>query len=197
MSLKTIFATGIKHFKNIDLDHKKTLQFLKNLNYTNNYPNLSAMTESIKILDNSEYGKDIKKTFDIYIKKSIKEFGYKTNFEILNSWGTMTKPGTGSHPHKHLNFWLSTVYYPYSNNFNIVFQSERFDLPDFDVPLEHNNPFNGRSFNLIVETGDLIVFPSKLYHSIGFNNTNDIRYSLASNIIPRGYIGSRDSRIFL
>jgi hypothetical protein len=197
MSLKTIFSTGIVHFKNINLDHNKTLSFLKNLNYINTYLNLSEMTQSIKILEESEYGKTIKEIFNYYVEKAINEFGYKTNFEILNSWGTRTNPGIGSHPHRHLNFWLTTTYYPYSDNFNIIFQSERNDLPDFDIPIENFNSFNGRSFNLNVESGDLLIFPAKVQHSIALNTSNSIRYSLATNIIPRGFIGSRDSHIFL
>ena len=200
MYLKPIFAESIILFKNIDLDHKKTLQYLSNLEFKLHEKNdqESKMSESVKILDESEYGNIIKKTFDKYIDQSIQIWGYKTNHQIINSWASETKPNCYSHLHRHQNFWLTTVYYPYSiNNFAIEFESDRFDMADFDVPIANYNTFNNRSFTQEVGSGDLIIFSAKLKHKIHFNNTNEIRYSLATNILPKGTIGSRDSLLVL
>jgi hypothetical protein len=121
---------------------------------------------------------------------------YDVGHNIVNSWSTRTSPGCSSDLHVHSNFWMSAVYYPFSNGgFEISFQSDRFDLTSYDVNKLENNCFNSTSWNYEVCSGDLIIFSAGVKHKIERNDTQDTRYSIAMNILPKGIIGMGDGTL--
>ena len=62
MHLQPIFADSFILFKNIDLDHDETKLFLQDQNYRlEKKENQSLMSNSIKILDQTNVGYNIKK----------------------------------------------------------------------------------------------------------------------------------------
>lgn len=199
MHLQPIFADSFILFKNIDLDHNEIKLYLQDQKFRlEKKENQSLMSDSIKLLDQTNVGYNVKKVFDKYISKAIDAWGYDVGHRIVNSWATKTYPNNNSHLHRHLNFWLTTVYYPKSENkFKIKFESDRFDLTDYDIHIKNKNTFNSRTFVQEVESGDLLIFSARLKHQIEYNDTNEIRYSLATNILPKGCVGSRDSELVL
>lgn len=195
LNVKPLFSDSIIFFKNIELDHKKTLELIKNNQFKDKGKKLeTSISQNIKILDGTKYGKQVRKVLDKYIAAAIDVWGYDVKHQIVNSWASETKPNCSTELHSHLNFWLSAVYYPYSKSkYLIYFQSDRPEMSDFSIPTKNWNPYNSRSHTHESETGDLLIFSAKLKHKIPVNYTNEKRYSLAINILPKGEIGiSRD-----
>jgi hypothetical protein len=50
-------------------------------------------------------------------------------------------------------------------------------------------------FSVTVSAGTMIVFPAYLQHKIGYNFSEENRYSIAVNILPKGNIGVNDGQI--
>ena len=100
----------------------------------------------------------------------------------------------------HRNSFWSGVYY-YHDNYDddsgaIEFENPLLNRWDFmfDVPdIETLNEFNAGSWRFKPQKKRLILFPSHLKHSISLNKSNDIRYSLAFNIVPLGVWGEGDA----
>lgn len=189
-------------YKNINLDHEKIFNELKQLPFvkTNNNTN-SHITVSKKILTNLHSGKELHDAIYFHTDNFIKNiYKYKTQFQIVNSWVTKTEPNGSSDYHVHKNFWLSAVYYPhgsledkFSINLNTL-NSDNF----FDFETIEKNFINSQRVTQEITEGDLILFPANLYHKINTNISNKDRYSLAVNILPLGEIGNinTDSRMY-
>ena len=129
------------------------------------------------------------------------ELGYKErDYLITTSWLTLNPPGGSAQLHCHRNSFWSAVYY-YHDNYDddsgeISFENPLEDKWDFffDQPdIETSNEFNAGSWRFKPQKKKLILFPSYLRHSVCLNESNDIRYSLAFNIVPLGVWGNVDS----
>ena len=199
-----LFAEGIFKVENINLNHKKILKEVKELEYenvqsTDNLPttkegNFTEMSKSIRILDLLPSGNDLEKEISFHVQVAIDEFfGYDIKNKIINTWATKSNPGAVAGSHTHSNFWLSAVYYPHGSKkekFSIWFENSKY--LNFSPHVNNCNILNSTAFNLPVQEGDLIIFPAYLKHKIGRNNSKKPRYSIAFNILPSGTVGKRD-----
>jgi hypothetical protein len=200
-TVQAIFTSSFIVFKNLNLNHNKILNELYKISYEkpNFSMNKSQKSNSIKILNEIKSGKKIKEQINLCLDIAIKKiWKYDVGYNIVNSWATKTDSGCNSDYHVHKNFWLSAVYYPYSNGkFKIYFESERFDLTTYDINVIEYNCFNSSDWNYEVCTGDLVVFSASLKHKIYINDTKDTRYSIAVNILPKGKIGQGDGTLLI
>lgn len=202
MLIQDIFTQRFVLIKNINIDHDKVLSDLKKANFkivNNSHETKVQITKDIKLLKHMKTGKLLEKELNKHIKKAIKEaFGFNVNHEIVNSWGTLTKPGVDTKFHYHKNYWLSACYYPHGSQedkYKIIFQDMRYTHWEIGVT-EYNN-FNAPYWTVFIEKGDLIIFPAHLSHAIGINKTDKDRYSIAVNILPKGKIGHNDGELIL
>jgi uncharacterized protein (TIGR02466 family) len=116
------------------------------------------------------------------------------NYRIFSSWLTKTDPGGSSDPHSHTNSWLSGVYYPKGNtSFSIKFYNDH--ITQFHTPPKKFNIYNSGEWSIHPDDNYLILFFSQLRHKIMANNSNEDRYSLAFNILPKGKFGVGDSTV--
>ena len=122
------------------------------------------------------------------------ELGFNFNVKITTSWGTKTLPQGFSTEHAHSLSFYSGVYYPCitENLYNIKFVKKEHDffIPSYYV--KHFNHINNECI-FSVKYGTLLLFNSRLSHKIPKNKTNEIRYSLAFNIMPIGNVGNKNS----
>jgi hypothetical protein len=199
--IQPLFTPSYVVFKNLDLDNTQILKELYEYSYQDTCAqiNKSQKSNSIKVLNEMKSGEKIKKEIDLCLDFAIKKiWKYDIDHNIVNSWITKTNPNCDSDAHSHKNFWLSAVYYPYSTGkFKIRFESERFDLTSYGIKVSEPNCFNSNIWDYEVCTGDLVVFSAALRHKIYMNNTKDIRYSIAINILPKGEVGKDDGRLLL
>ena len=153
----------------------------------------SVRSEDLNILQKyKELNKEITKAVDATIKDVL--MLENVNYRIFSSWITKTSPNRFSKPHSHANSWLSGVYYPKGNaGFAIKFYNDH--VTQFYTPPKKFNIHNSAEWIIRPENNHLILFFSQLRHKIMTNISNEDRYSLAFNVLPKGKFGDGDSTV--
>ena len=194
-----VFPEAFIYYKIIDIDSNKIIDYCKNLNFE--FTESSIKKESdCYISSNFNIFNDLSELKD-KIEEHIKNYlykvmEYKLDYKFINSWATKTNLNGFSQAHVHSNTFLTGVFYPKGNeNFRIKFHKNNKSFWEIDV--KNCNQFNSKTMTYVIEKDNtLLLFPSNLLHSIGNNNSNIDRYSIAFNINPKGYIGNQDSKVF-
>lgn len=186
------------YYSEINLNHNKIYNYLKKADYEKvQNPKFNGCYSSLNnqnILNKIEEEQTIINEFNKHIDFAIKNhFNYNIGFKINNIWATKAEPNGMGEYHTHSNFWLSGIYYPngtLEDKYYIEF--ERSLLNPFLLNVINYNSFNSDVSKLLVKQGTLLIFPACQRHRIGYNNTNQDRYSIAFNVLPIGQTGSRD-----
>jgi len=121
-----------------------------------------------------------------------------TDFKITTSWATKTEKGNQGTPHKHSNNYYSGVYYfgdTDENTAPIEFTGLFHTPTDFCFEATEYNVYNSHTWSITPEKNMLIFFPAYLIHRIGYHNSDNPRYSVAFNVMPKRPYGSRDNKI--
>lgn len=118
------------------------------------------------------------------------------DYQMTNSWGTITPPGGKCQRHMHSNSWISGIYYPkmHTDGGEIKFYNPRTKFLGFGSP-NRTNLFNSMEHSYTPLENMLILFDSSLEHQITKNLSNKDRHSIAFNVFPIGHIGSGDSQL--
>jgi uncharacterized protein (TIGR02466 family) len=150
-------------------------------------------TQDIYILENEQL-KDIK----ILCEKALKDYLLQIydpinpnniNLKITHSWINFTKKGQFHHKHTHHNSFLCGCLYinAKKEKDNIIF-TKLDSGENWQIQTNNEKGYNNNQFVVPVETGDLIIFPSNLTHSVP-TIEEDGRISLAFNSFFSGEIG--------
>ena len=168
------------------------------------YP--STFEEEFKFIKNLEYKGFVEgrggvnfKTTDTYILKrkelsKIKDFIYESlnkfttelwrteqKVIITQSWCNKNPPGTEHPVHHHANSIISGVFYFKQNSTMPPIQFSRVDRPSFMPKTEEYNIFNSDMLFFPMIEGELILFPSSVWHAVLPNESKDTRYSMSFN----------------
>ena len=106
-------------------------------------------------------------------------------FKITGCWANISPPGEAHGRHSHPNNFLSGVYYvtaPEGGDL-ITFYDPRPQPPIMSPPPKEIAPVNAGKASMKVEVGDLILFPSWLFHSVPPNRSDQYRVSIAFNFM--------------
>lgn len=134
---------------------------------------------------------ELKKTIDAHIKEYINIVYPNSNLDvyITQSWANYTEPNQYHHKHSHPNSFISGVFYvnAIKNEDMIKFYK---DLP-FIYQINHNQPnnYNSGDVAILVETGDLVLFPSNFTHNVPPTTSKETRISIAFNTFIKGNLG--------
>lgn len=201
------FAKPI-YMTQIDLNFTKIVSLIDELQFISSGEQRKNHNTDIDNITESSNDKNVlnKKQFNLLKNKIIKNFNkfkndylkYNNDFKITTSWFTKTKPNQSSNYHNHKNSMFSGVLYikTFENSGNINFTNLNNNCSFWLSPKEWNI-YNSLEWTIVPKDGLLIFFPSEIYHKILKNNSNNVRYSLAFNLIPTGPIGQGDSFINL
>jgi uncharacterized protein (TIGR02466 family) len=132
---------------------------------------------------------------NIFINKVLNNFLQnfykpKNNLEIYitESWLNVTQEKEQHHNHKHVNSFLSGVFYLKTNlNDSITFFNK---YENFEIETVEYNDFTAAKSDINVKDNQLILFPSSIEHSVKVNNCKDPRVSIAFNTFLRGNVNS-------
>jgi uncharacterized protein (TIGR02466 family) len=148
------------------------------------------ITQNKYILDNLEY-----QELRAWLLARVQEF---TNTVLTidqtaimtQSWVNRNSPGEYTHTHPHPNSVVSGVFYldvP-DGNAQITFHKPEFGGHGFNIlepkyftDKDHDYVYVTRVHKMRVDTGELVLFPSWLIHSVPKNETSIDRWSLAFN----------------
>ena len=138
----------------------------------------------------------IESAIDIYVKNVIvgDEYDENLSFKITQSWLNLTKPGSfGHHQHKHPNSVISGVFYIKTNDVDsILFTNNFLNSTTIKVAVKKYNEFNSDTWQIPVNAGKLILFPSNLPHFVDPPTGNKDRISLSFNVFPFGILGRKE-----
>lgn len=127
----------------------------------------------------------------LHIKKDLK-------IDITQSWSVRQQKGNSIENHIHTNCSFSGVMYVKcdSDSGNIVF-SMPLTHPTYctsslcyNDDVTETNFLNANTWWVEPKVGNIIIFPSHLYHRVEKSMSNDDRYSIAFNCVLRGNLGS-------
>jgi uncharacterized protein (TIGR02466 family) len=134
---------------------------------------------------------ELKKTINEHIKEYVNIVYPNSNLDvyITQSWANYTEPNQYHHKHSHPNSFISGVFYvnAIKNEDMIKFYK---DLP-FIYQINHNQPnnYNSGDVVILIETGDLVLFPSNFTHNVPPTTSKETRISIAFNTFIKGNIG--------
>ena len=197
--LYPLFPTCVtEHYCDISKEQLKFIMQQQDSAIKNFFNNIS---KDKNILDKKRF-----KKLKIQIEKCLSEYALEVyscdsiKVYVTQSWLNFSKKGQSHHDHFHPNSFLSGVLYikadpqchyiTFNNNKNynmIVPSNERTKWGDF----------NCTTYHIPVEQGKLLIFPSKLNHSVEPNTKDDIRISLSFNTWLKGEVGRKEASDYL
>ena len=123
-----------------------------------------------------------------HVKEVIVEgFGWKYVPEKVGMseiWAIINKKGTFNKSHNHPGSYLSAAYYVKApkNCGNINFYDPN-EIKKFNSPaIENLTELSTSGFSIKPEEGNLLIFPSYLYHDVGKNLSDDDRIVISFNV---------------
>lgn len=190
MSVQLLFPTFVSKFK-LGRDLTETeLNFLMNLPVRPNAGNVTGL--DTYLFENTVLSNLYKFVNDKvqFCFENIYKPAKNVNLRITQSWINYTKKDQFHHKHTHANSFISGVFYVNANKDTDRIHFHNEEHKAFDILARELTILNSRSWWYPVETGDLILFPSSLWHSVEVVNTDTTRASLAFNTFPVGYVGN-------
>ena len=133
--------------------------------------------------------KELSKIED-FIYESLNKFTteiWKTKQKVIitQSWCNKN-PSNTEHPvHYHANSILSGVFYFKQTSTMPPIQFSRVDRPSFMPKTEEYNIFNSQQILFPMVDGELILFPSNIWHAVLPNESEDTRYSMSFNTFAK------------
>tara|TARA_B100000131_G_scaffold315288_1_gene353444 strand:- start:98 stop:703 length:606 start_codon:yes stop_codon:yes gene_type:complete len=177
------------------LGYKLTSQQRDTLDNLVIHPN--ELSEEMGILDRPEF-KSMKDVVFSHVKKYEKDVcGFKSSlsFKLTESWYRETVPGHNHPDHNHPNSMLSGVVYlnvpkgdESHEGINLIHIENRGVFKNHEFRYDYTpTKYNQITTFVPVETGDIVLFPSYLYHFVTHNESrNESRRVISFNTFIQG-----------
>ena len=177
------------------LGYKLTSQQRDTLDNLVIHPN--ELSEEKSILDRPEF-KSMKDVVFSHVKKYEKDVcGFKSSlsFKLTESWYRETIPGHNHPDHNHPNSMLSGVVYlnvpkgdKSHEGINLIHIENRGVFKNHEFRYDYTpTKYNQITTFVPVETGDIVLFPSYLYHYVTHNESrNESRRVISFNTFIQG-----------
>jgi|LauGreDrversion4_2_1035121.scaffolds.fasta_scaffold30154_10 uncharacterized protein (TIGR02466 family) len=193
-----IFPTPVIKFKfNREFTQEEINFFDKNKNivyknFGNSYSSNSEILdcpemESIKIF--------CEDSLNFYFEK-IYNPQYNVNPYITQSWLNWTYKGEYHHTHNHPNSLISGVFYIKADKKKDSITFTKPDYKQIDIFPRSLNDYNSSEVDFVVESYELLLFPSSLYHRVNALQDGE-RISLAFNSFVKGELGTLKTLSYL
>lgn len=193
---KAIYITALDNYKEINEEIIPLIN--SEVTPTNSQ---YARTTDIKpnelqsIDDGIHHDKRFKKLFDSITPKITEALTLQhINLDVLDiyitkAWTTFTIKEQYIHSHRHMSSHYSFVYYPYAEEQgDLVFQDDEASKVGLNIPIrkEYFTEFTDVNYSSAIypaKTGNLIIFPSMLFHETQLNTTDKPRISISGDIL--------------
>ena len=181
-----------------ELEYVNSLKFersnsidMNSIKEHNNSTNNTFLLEDPELKDISEY---INEMIECYSKNILQS---KNSLIVTQSWANKNKKGERHHKHTHSNSIISGVFYLKSNENLPPIHFHKKNPDHFQFDSESINLLNCDSFSLPTESGELLLFPSTLEHSVPINQIDDTRISISFNTFFKKSVGNINSLNYL
>ena len=162
-------------------------------------PTSGSITTEHYVLDNPELAK-IKKDIENHLHNYTWALMKINNpFIITNSWCTRNPKGTTHHKHTHPNSIFSGVYYADAESSDITFSWPTTFSKNFNFQYDYwaHNEYNSEQYVLSPRSGDIVIFPSWIDHSVSENTGDNDRIVIGFNSFVTGELGTTDINTYV
>ena len=173
---------------------EKEINFVK-AQKDNNIPNKgNSYSKNNYILETKELN-EIKKFLELCCQDYLDKVICPNNdvqLYITQSWLNFTKESQYHHQHSHPNSFISGVLYfdVDKNDDRIYFFNTQYKSISLETRKDKFNLWNSSSWWFPIFTGQLVMFPSSLTHSVENKIGKNTRISLSFNTFVKGKMGS-------
>lgn len=172
-------------------------------NYQPLASNDGFITNDKYILNNKIYA-DLKKDIDFHAKIYINESfapQQQTEFYMTTSWGVKHDINNYCNSHNHANSIVSGILYikcdENSGKLNFLNLQNNLGSTQYQIDATNWNQYNCKSWSIIPEIENIILFPSNMYHSVDVNISKEHRYCVAFNYFVKGKLGHGEGELIL
>ena len=174
-------------------DLSKELKYVDHLPYKEQKGNANFKSKDSYLMEIEEL-KSIKDFFYESLNKYTKNISQSEQRLIITQcWANKNPPGSTHHEHVHPNSILSGVFYLRQDKTLPPIQFSKTAQHAIKLDPKKYNNLNSETFMLPCETGELLLFPSTLRHSVPTNQGHNARLSLSFNTFSVDTLGSEDS----
>ena len=179
-------------------DFTEEFNYIKNLDYLPPHLfNKNFRSKDTHLLKNKSLEK-IKnfciESLELYEKKIL---GTDEHLTITQCWSLKNPLQSSMHGHAHPNSIISGVFYFNCNKELPPLQFKKEMETSFKLPSSSYNIFNSEMFHLSPQSGNLILFPSYLKHSVPVNRDKEMRYSMAFNTFCSSVLGEEQNLTYV
>jgi len=193
---KPVYITALDNFEEIN---KEIIPLInKEVTPTNSQ---YARTTDVKpnelqsIDDSIHHDERFKKLFDAIQPKIMDALTLQhLNLDILEiyitkAWATYTIKNQSIHSHRHMASHYSFVYYPYAEEQgDLVFIDDEGSKTGLNIPVrkEYFTKFTDVNYSSAIypaKTGNIVIFPSMIFHETQINTTDKPRISISGDIL--------------
>lgn len=108
-------------------------------------------------------------------------------FKITRSWANIHEQNDWGHKHNHTSDFTGILYISVnSKSGNVNFYKPHFHFNIFNseqnIQYSNENQYNVKIKKVLPINGDIIIFPSFIYHGVDINQSDEKRISLAFDI---------------
>ena len=190
--LLMVFPTPVQIYKYED-SIEKELKYIEDIEWSPQVANGNFKTKD-SYLTKHESLKGItsffKECIDDYCNTIINS---EQRLAITQLWGNRNPKGSKHHEHVHPNSILSGVFYLRQDPKLPPIQFSKSNQHGMKLDPRKYNHYNAETFLLPCTSGELILFPSNLRHSVPTNMGEEERISLSFNTFSIDALGSEEN----
>ena len=190
--LLMVFPTPVQIYK-YENSIEKELKYIEGVEWKQQVANANFKTKD-SYLTKHEQLKDLtsffKECIDDYCNTIINS---EQRLVITQLWGNKNPKGSKHHEHVHPNSILSGVFYLRQDPKLPPIQFSKSNQESMKLDPRKYNTYNAETFLLPCTSGELILFPSNLRHSVPVNMGEEERISLSFNTFSVDALGSEEN----
>ena len=161
---------------------EEEFKFIQNLEYDNKHTeNGNVKSKDTYLLKHKELSKIKDFIYESLNKFTVEIWRTKQKMIITQSWCNKNLPNTEHPVHHHPNSLVSGVFYFKQDITMPPIQFSRVDRQSFMPKTEEYNIFNSQQVMFPMVDGELLMFPSNIWHAVLPNKSKDTRYSMSFN----------------
>ena len=190
--LLMVFPTPVQIYK-YENSIEKELKHIENIEWTPQVANGNFKTKD-SYLTKHESLKGITSFFFFFVDDYCNTIiNSEQRLVITQLWGNRNPKGSKHHEHVHPNSIISGVFYLRQDPKLPPIQFSKSNQHAIKLDPRKYNTYNAETFLLPCTSGELILFPSNLRHSVPVNMGEEERISLSFNTFSVDALGSEEN----
>ena len=190
--LLQIFPTPVLITK-YEEDISKETKYVESLEYTSQKDNKNFRSADSYLFKHEPLKKIKNFCGESLTKYTEKVLNTKQRLVITQCWTNRNPPGAKHHEHVHPNSIVSGVFFFRIGGKLPPIQFSKTNQNVMKLEPVKYTPINAETFMLPCVSGELLLFPSNLRHSVPVNLSEETRYSLSFNTFGIDILGSEKS----